>query len=235
MEMEQPISDADSANLGSKWGAAVKAMSTDPMAQKIVYEVEAAGCCYPPFMCMIDKNVVKYAKERSYTWVLEGGIEKNMYAPQVVCGCISLQALCPCCGCPGKDNIEKYYFDHAPFMGPKTGFATEKDINWCCYIPFLFEGVPCDCCDKCCTTPCYGTHSQNRTQACAPLVLHPRPSSNIFFMCPSRVVAQEARSCLSTRWVRAASRAVRRRNISSMPRDAAPAHAAGLLAARIHF
>jgi len=140
----------------SKWGVAIKAMGTDPLGSKIVKEVDRAGCCYPPFLCVIDKNTVKYARDRSYLWVLEAGIEENLYAPQVCCGCISIQALCPCCKCPGQDNIAKIYFDHPPFMGPKTGFATEKDICWCCYCPKVCEGIPCGVIEEKCFTPCYG-------------------------------------------------------------------------------
>ena len=53
----------------SKWGVAIKAMGTDPLGSKIVKEVDRAGCCYPPFLCVIDKNTVKYARDRSYLWV----------------------------------------------------------------------------------------------------------------------------------------------------------------------
>lgn len=162
MEMSKPMAEqgaVDSADPGFKWGTAIKAMASDPMAPKIVQEVDRAGCMYPPFLCVMDPNTIKYARERSYLWIFENGIEENMYAPKVCCGCISIQACCCCCKCPGEDNIAKIYFDHPPFMGPKTGFATEKDINWCCHIPKVFEGIPCDCCDIV-FRPCFGARKK---------------------------------------------------------------------------
>ncbi len=143
----------------SKWGAAIKAMSEDPMAPKIVSEIERAGYCYPAFFCIVDPNTVKYGRDRSYLWVSENGVEENIYSPKVCCGCISVQALCPCCSCPGQDNITKFYFDHPPFRGPKTGFATEADINWICHIPKVFEGIPCGPIASVCCTPCFGARA----------------------------------------------------------------------------
>ena len=47
-------------------------------------------------------------------------------------------------------------------MGQYTTFATDSDMNFCCHIPKVFPGIPCNCCDFCCN-PCYGAPQRNRT------------------------------------------------------------------------
>ena len=111
--MTEPIRVATESS-GSKWGVAIKAFSSEPSSIKVLKEVEQGGCCYPPLFCAMGNNK-KLALDRSYLWIVEGGIEQNHYAPQTCCcGLISIQAICFCCPCPGKDNISKMCESRVP-------------------------------------------------------------------------------------------------------------------------
>lgn len=134
----------------SEWGSVIKTMYVDPTAPRIITELDRGGICFPSTCCK-DPYTKKIARGRSYLYIMEGAIEENIYSPKVICGCIAAP-----CG-QGQDNVFKTYFDHKPFLPTaKQLFATEKDINYCCYIPMAFEGFDCSSWYDLCTKPCTG-------------------------------------------------------------------------------
>ena len=123
---------------------------SDADGPKLIAELDRAGLCFPPTYCKAPA-AAKAGKQRSYLHVYEGSIEENMYAPKVCCGCCA----CPCG--KGQDNVFKQYFDHSPFYpSPNQSFATDADLNFCCFIPFIYDGFDCSPLYSLITKPCVG-------------------------------------------------------------------------------
>lgn len=136
--------------MGSKYGAEIKAMWSDPSGPKLIKELDRGGCCFPPTYCKAPP-VAKKGIARSYLHIYEDSIQENLYAPKVIFGCCAIP-----CG-QGQDNVTKQYFDHKPFYpSPNQTFATDEDMNFCCYVPFAFDGIDGTPFYNIVTKPCIG-------------------------------------------------------------------------------
>ncbi len=103
----------------------------------IIEVIKPQGCCYTVGNCCNCNNA---PADRGYIVIGDTFTEQN--APYNGC----------CCCCP-RDSITKHYYDgqvYAPSCCGEGGFATEDDLNYCCFC------IPCTCWYNCCVKPCWG-------------------------------------------------------------------------------
>jgi hypothetical protein len=127
------------------WGTSIKAMLEVDTHQRIVHEIGHEGCCAPAVCC---GTCCPATKARSYIWLTEHSIEENV-------SCFVCLDCFRCKFCTTGDYVSKTFYDREPFAPAccglcKPGFATEEDLNYCCYC------INCVCCYNMCKKPCCG-------------------------------------------------------------------------------